>query len=65
MYFIVEGEVEVLQNDERLGYLGPGSFFGENPVIEAIEGKGGDGSEIRWRTVLSTVPSDLGFVKRG
>jgi CRP-like cAMP-binding protein len=59
MYFIVEGEVEVLQNDERLGYLGPGSFFGENPVIEAIEGKGGDGSEIRLRTVRSTVASDL------
>ena len=28
MYFIVEGEVEVLQDDERLGFLGTGSFFG-------------------------------------
>lgn len=28
LYFIVDGEVEVIQNDERLGFLGVGSFFG-------------------------------------
>lgn len=63
MYFIVEGEVEVMAQDERLGFLGTGSFFGENPVIEAIEGKGGDGSEIRMRTIRATGPCDLGFLR--
>ena len=33
-------------------------------MIEAIEGKGGDGSEIRIRTIRATGPCDLGFLRR-
>ena len=55
--------MEVLCKDERLGFLSTGSFFGENPVIEAIEGKGGDDSQVRMRTIRSTGPCDLGFLR--
>ena len=63
LYFIVDGEVEVIQDDERLGFLGVGSFFGENPTLEAIEGKGGDFSTVRMRTIRATNQCDLGFIK--
>jgi CRP-like cAMP-binding protein len=65
LYFIVDGEVEVIQNDERLGFLGVGSFFGENPVLEAIAGRGGDDSTVRMRTVKATNQCDLGYLKLG
>ena len=32
--FIIEGEVEVEREGERLGFLSRGSFFGESPMIE-------------------------------
>ena len=64
IYFITDGEVEVLQDDERLGFLGEGSFFGETPFLEAVEGKGGSGSEVRTRTIRASVDTDLGFIKR-
>jgi CRP-like cAMP-binding protein len=41
-YFIIEGEVEVEKEGQRLGFLSPGSFFGEAPMIEAIRGKGNE-----------------------
>ena len=62
LYFIVDGEVEVMQDDERLGFLGVGSFFGEHPLLEMIAGKGGDGSTKRLRTVRAAGPTDLGFL---
>jgi CRP-like cAMP-binding protein len=63
MYFVVDGEVQVSQNDERLGYLGPGSFFGEAPMLEFIRGNGGNESTVRTRTVRSSRNSDLGFIR--
>ena len=39
-YFILDGEVEVTVNDERLGFLGKAAFFGEAPLIELVTGKG-------------------------
>ena len=62
LYFIVDGEVEVIQDDERLGFLGVGSFFGENPMLEMISGKGGDGATKRMRTIRAAGPSDMGFL---
>jgi hypothetical protein len=38
MFFVVKGELEVLKGTgakrERLGFIGPGGFFGENCIIE-------------------------------
>ena len=62
LYFIVDGEVEVIQDDERLGFLGTGSFFGEHPMLEMIAGKSGDGSTKRMRTIRAAGPSDLGYL---
>ena len=57
------GEVQVEQNDERLGYLGPGSFFGETPMLETIFGIGGNESTVRTRTVRASRNSDLGYLR--
>jgi len=64
IYFITDGEVEVIQDDERLGFLGEGSFFGETPFLEALEGKGGSEREVRTRTIRASVDTDLGFIRR-
>ena len=63
MYFIVDGEVEITKNDERLGFLATGAFFGEQPIIEIITKKGGDGSELRARTVRAMCDTHLGVVE--
>ena len=39
---------------ERLGFLGDGSFFGENPIVQAVTGSGGDDADVRTRTVRAT-----------
>ena len=40
MYFLLTGECEVMDGmGERLGFLGDGSFFGENPIVEACTGR--------------------------
>ena len=65
LYFIIEGEVEVLSGGERLGFLGEGSFFGESPVIETMFGRRGNGAEIRTRTVRATSGEvSLGFISK-
>lgn len=33
MYMVIKGEVEVLQDGMRLGFLAEGAFFGEIPVL--------------------------------
>jgi CRP-like cAMP-binding protein len=45
-------------------HLREGSFFGETPFLEALEGKGGSGKEVRTRTIRASVETDLGFIKR-
>ena len=47
---------------ERLGFLGKGAFFGEQPIIDTITGKGGDDSEVRKRTVTAVTDTNLGFI---
>ena len=65
MYFIIDGEVEVLDGDDRLGFLGEGSFFGESPVLETIFGKRGNGAEIRTRTIRCTSGEvSLGYITK-
>ena len=65
MYLLLAGECEVLDaNGERLGFLGDSSFFGENPIVEAVTTVGGGGADIRTRTVRTTVESELGFIKK-
>jgi tetratricopeptide (TPR) repeat protein len=63
MYFIVNGEVEVSFDGERLGFLGEGAFFGEAPLINSISGAGGNGSNIRTRTVRTLCTCELGVVR--
>lgn len=62
MYFIVKGEVEVSRDGERLGFLSEGAFFGEGPLIESISGVGGNGSNIRTRTVRTLCRCELGVI---
>eukprot|EP01048_Picozoa_sp_COSAG05_P014942 COSAG05_NODE_1744_length_4158_cov_8.451589_3_plen_578_part_00 len=62
MYFIIDGEVEISKFGERLGFLGKGAFFGEQPIIDTITGKGGDDSEVRKRTVTAVTDTNLGFI---
>eukprot|EP01043_Picozoa_sp_COSAG02_P030124 COSAG02_NODE_1909_length_10419_cov_238.761725_7_plen_1462_part_00 len=63
MYFIVRGEVEVSLDGERLGFLSEGAFFGEGPLIESISGNGGNGANIRTRTVRTLCRCDLGVIR--
>jgi CRP-like cAMP-binding protein len=65
LYFIIEGEVEVIQNGHQLGFLGESSFFGESPIIEAITAKSGAGDQIRKRTVRATTTCRVGMVRKG
>lgn len=59
MYCVIKGEVEVIQDEEQLGFLPEGSFFGESGLIDD-----GDGSEIRTRTVKAMVECELCFLRR-
>ena len=36
MYFVINGEVEVLIGGERLGFLGEGAFFGTTTAAAAV-----------------------------
>lgn len=38
---------------------------GENPLLEMIAGKGGDGATKRMRTIRAAGPSDMGFLVLG
>lgn len=49
-FVIVDGEVEVLHDEQRLATLGPGDFFGEIALIE--HGR-------RTASVVTTVPTTL------
>jgi hypothetical protein len=51
--------VEVSVRGERLGFLAKGAFFGEQPIIETITNKGGDGSELRIRTIKAACDTDF------
>ena len=48
MYMVMAGEVEVMRDGERLGFLSEGAFFGEVPVLDSTPG-----AERRTRTVRS------------
>ena len=61
MYMVMSGEVEVIENDVRLGFLSEGAFFGEAPVL----GMGESGTEIRRRTVRAVTETELCFLSRG
>lgn len=63
MYFVMSGELEVIVDGERLGFLGQGSFFGENAVIESIDRKPGLGAEVRVRTMKASADSELGMLQ--
>lgn len=63
MFVIIDGEVEVSFRGQRLGFLGPGAFFGETPLIEIVTEKGGDGTEVRSRSVAAVVETNLGFIE--
>ncbi len=63
MYFVMSGELEVIVDGERLGFLGQGSFFGENAVIESVDRKPGLGAEVRVRTMRASADSELGMLK--
>jgi CRP-like cAMP-binding protein len=52
MYLVISGEVEVLSNKSRLGFLSEGAFFGEISVLDDSSG-----SRIRTRTVRSVTDS--------
>ena len=52
MYMVMSGEVEVVRDGERLGFLSEGAFFGELPVLTPPE-RPTPGSERRTRTVRS------------
>ena len=58
---VMSGEVEVIENDVRLGFLSEGAFFGEAPVL----GMGESGTEIRRRTVRAVTETELCFLSRG
>ena len=60
MYMVMTGEVEVLANGQRLGFLAEGAFFGEVPVLDNTSG-----AERRTRTVRSVTDStELCFITR-
>eukprot|EP01043_Picozoa_sp_COSAG02_P026259 COSAG02_NODE_1507_length_12231_cov_56.431751_4_plen_780_part_00 len=63
MYVIIDGEVEVSLRGERLGFLSKGAFFGETPLIEIVTEKGGDGTEVRSRSVAAVIDSNLGYIE--
>ena len=50
MYFILDGEVEVESQGQRLDFLSDGAFFGESALVESVTGKGND-YQHRVRTV--------------
>lgn len=62
LYILTDGEVQVSQDDEKLGYLGPGSFFGEYPVLQALSELGGNLGTVRTRTVRATRNCDLAYL---
>ena len=63
MYFVLSGELEVICDGDRLGFLGQGAFFGENAVIESVDRKPGLGAEVRLRTMRASADTELGMVK--
>eukprot|EP01043_Picozoa_sp_COSAG02_P010048 COSAG02_NODE_347_length_24085_cov_23.240724_12_plen_981_part_00 len=60
MYMVMSGEVEVLEDGKRLGFLSEGAFFGESPIL----GFGEAGTETRRRTVMAVTETELCYVTR-
>lgn len=60
MYMVMSGEVEVSENQVRLGFLSEGAFFGEAPIL----GFGEAGSEMRRRTVKAVTETELCYITR-
>ena len=61
---MLDGEVEISVDGERLGFVGKSAFFGETTIIDYITGKGGDGGEIRTRTCRASVDSELACMRK-
>ena len=55
----MKGEVEMLHQGARLGFLAEGAFFGETGVLVD-----GTGSETRIRTVRAVTECELCFLER-
>jgi hypothetical protein len=61
MYFILDGEVEVESQGQRLGFLSDGAFFGESALVESVTGKGND-YQHRVRTVRAMMKTERGII---
>ena len=57
MYMVISGELEVTQNQQRLGFLGEGSFFGEAAVLCSAYK-----NDRRTRTVTAVIDSELCYL---
>eukprot|EP01043_Picozoa_sp_COSAG02_P053964 COSAG02_NODE_6038_length_3854_cov_2.278562_1_plen_989_part_00 len=63
LYVILEGEVEVEADGERLGFLGRGGFFGEPAIVEAAANTAAV-EAVRTRTIRATMKTQLGIIGR-
>ena len=61
---MLDGEIEISMDGERLGFVGKSAFFGETTIIDYITGKGGDGGELRTRTCRASVDSELACMRK-
>lgn len=59
MYLLLSGELEITANDERLGFLSDGAFFGETPILDDASY-----AEIRRRTVTAMVDCKLCYLHK-
>jgi CRP-like cAMP-binding protein len=59
MFLLMKGEVEMLADGQRLGFLGEGAFFGERAVLSNESG-----AERRMRTVRAMSKCELCFLTK-
>ena len=59
LFVLMKGEVEMLADGQRLGFLGEGAFFGERAVLSNESG-----AERRMRTVRATSKCELCFLTK-
>jgi CRP-like cAMP-binding protein len=59
LFMLIKGEVEMLADGTRMGFLGDGAFFGETAVLSADSG-----SETRSRTVIAVTKCELCFLRK-
>lgn len=59
MYLLLSGELEITANEERLGFLSDGAFFGETPILDDASY-----AEVRRRTVTAMVDCKLCYLHK-